>query len=176
LTAGVSETDYSISFGGEDTLTPLGSLRTTSQKSKPSTASTNSTPRNRVPIWWLPMGLRRSSAPREGLLSRLTLRPRILLACWDFGWVSLLGFLCCWDLGSVREAGKVLDRPVSGMDHTPPAGGASTASRPGTSVQELPPMAMPAEDPLDDRPQRDHEASWPHPAPGPYQHRGAARR
>jgi hypothetical protein len=84
----------------------------------------NSTPRNLVPIWWLPMELRRSSAPREGLLSRLALRPRILLACWDFGWVSLLRFRLvvllgfwvafgrlgkhgrAWDLDFVREAGK----------------------------------------------------------------------
>jgi len=93
----------------------------------------NSTPRNLVPIWWLPMELRRSSVPREGLLSRLALRPRILLACWDFGWVSLLKFRLvfllgfwvafgrlgkhgrAWDLDFVREAGKARARSGLGI-------------------------------------------------------------
>ena len=37
-------------------------------------------------------------------------------------------------------------------------------------------MEVPAEDPVDDRPEGDQEGPWPHPVPGPYQHREAARR
>ena len=110
-TAGESETNYCILFGGEDTLTRLGSRRTTSQKSKPSTASMNSTPRNLIPIWWLPIELRRSSAPRERLLSRLALRPHILLACWGFGWVSLLGFWVAF--GRLGKHGRAWDSELS---------------------------------------------------------------
>ena len=78
------------------------------------------------------------------------------------------------------QDGVLLDWPISGMEHTPSGHHQLVVPvqhpDPGASIQELPPMAMPAEDPLDDRPQRDHEASWPHPAPGPHQHRGTARR
>ena len=46
----------------------------------------------------------------------------------------------------------------------------------GAPLQKLPPMEEPTEDSVGDRPRGDPQAPRPHPGPGPYQHRGAARR
>jgi len=65
------------------------------------------------------------------------------------------------------EDGALLDRPVSGLDN--PLTGRHLLvvlvqhPDPGASVQELPPMEEPAEDPLEDRPGGDEEASRTHP-------------